>query len=42
MKISQQIISNIKSGNVNVKLIPLNPINIRDRFRKYIGLVDCL
>ena len=36
------IISRIKSGNVSVKPIPLNPINIRDRFRKYIGLVDYL
>ena len=39
---SYVIISKIKSGNVPVKIIPLNPITIRDRFRKYIGLVSYL
>ena len=39
---SYVIISKINSGNVNVKPIPLNPITIRDRFRKFIGLVDYL
>ena len=36
------IISKIKPGNVNVKPIPLHPITIRDRFRKFIGLVPHL
>ena len=36
------IISKIKSGNVNVQPIPLNPITIRDRFRKFIGLINYL
>jgi len=39
---SYVIISKIKSGNVPIKPIPLNPITIRDRFRKYIGLVSYL
>ena len=39
---SYVIISKIKSGNVKVDPIPLNPITIRDRFRKYIGLVSYL
>jgi len=39
---SYVIISKIKSGNVKVDPIPLNPITIRDRFRKYIGLVNYL
>ncbi len=41
-KNSYVIISKIKSGNVPVKPIPLNPITIRDRFRKFIGLVSYL
>ena len=41
-KNSYVIISKIESGNVSVKPIPLNPITIRDRFRKFIGLVDYL
>ena len=36
------IISKINSGNVPIKPIPLNPITIRDRFRKSIGLVSYL
>ena len=36
------IISKIESGNVPIKPIPLNPITIRDRFRKFIGLVSYL
>ena len=39
---SYVIISKINSGNVSVKPIPLHPISIRDRFRKYIGLVSYL
>ena len=39
---SYVIISKIKSGNVSIKPIPLNPITIRDRFRKEIGLVNYL
>jgi len=39
---SYVIISKIKSGNVPIKPIPLNPITIRDRFRKCIGLVSYL
>tara|TARA_Y100000768_G_scaffold80350_1_gene57172 strand:+ start:783 stop:1352 length:570 start_codon:yes stop_codon:yes gene_type:complete len=41
-KNSYVIIAKIKSGNVSVKPIPLNPITIRDRFRKIIGLVKYL
>ena len=41
-KNSYVIISKINSGNVIVKPIPLNPITIRDRFRKIIGLVSYL
>ncbi len=36
------IISKVKPGNVKVKPIPLHPITIRDRFRKFIGLVPYL
>jgi len=32
----------IVSGNIKVKPIPLNPITLRDRFRKYLGLVSFL
>ena len=39
---SYVIISKIKPGNVPIKPIPLNPITIRDRFRKAIGLVTYL
>ena len=39
---SYVIISKINSGNVPVSPIPLNSINIRDRFRKSIGLVSYL
>ena len=39
---SYVIISKINSGNVPIKPIPLNPITIRDRFRKSIGLVSYL
>ena len=39
---SHVIISKIKSGNVTIKPIPLNPITIRDRFRKSIGLIPYL
>ncbi len=39
---SYVIISKIKSGNVPIEPIPLNPITIRDRFRKKIGLVSYL
>tara|TARA_Y100001970_G_C13990092_1_gene727765 strand:- start:64 stop:633 length:570 start_codon:yes stop_codon:yes gene_type:complete len=41
-KNSYVIISKIKSGNVKTKSIPLHPITIRDRFRKFIGLVSYL
>ena len=41
-KHSYVIISKINSGNVPIKPIPLNSITIRDRFRKFIGLVDYL
>ena len=41
-KNSYVIISKINPGNVVVKPIPLNPITIRDRFRKSIGLVSYL
>ena len=41
-KNSYVIISKINPGNVLEKPIPLNPITIRDRFRKYIGLVSYL
>ena len=34
-KNSYVIISKVKPGNVNVKPIPLNPITIRDRFKKF-------
>jgi len=39
---SYVIISKINSGNVPIKPIPLNPITIRDRFRKSIGLISYL
>ena len=39
---SYVIISKINSGNVTVNPILLNPITIRDRFRKSIGLVSYL
>ena len=39
---SYVIISKINSGNVFTNPIPLNPITIRDRFRKFIGLVSYL
>ena len=39
---SYVIISKIKSGNVSIDPIPLNPILIRDRFRKFIGLIPYL
>ena len=39
---SYVIISKINSGNVKVDPIPLNPITIRDRFRKFIGIVKYL
>ena len=39
---SYVIISKVNSGNVLIKPIPLNPITIRDRFRKSIGLVSYL
>jgi sulfopyruvate decarboxylase subunit beta len=39
---SYVIIAKINSGNVPIKPIPLNPITIRDRFRKSIGLVSYL
>jgi|TARA_B110000196_G_scaffold311157_1_gene314776 sulfopyruvate decarboxylase subunit beta len=39
---SYVIISKINSGNVAIKPIPLNPITIRDRFRRSIGLVSYL
>ena len=39
---SYVIISKINSGNVKIDPIPLNPINIRDRFRKFIGIVKYL
>ena len=39
---SHIIISKIKPGNIPVNTIPLNPITIRDRFRKFIGLVSYL
>ncbi len=41
-KNSYVIISKIKPGNVKTKTIPLHPITIRDRFRKFIGLVSYL
>mgnify|MGYP001252154692 CR=1 FL=1 len=41
-KNSYVIISKIKSGNVSVKPIPLHPITIRDRFRKFMKLVTYL
>ena len=41
-KSSYIIISKVESGNNSAKPIPLNPITIRDRFRKFIGLVDYL
>jgi sulfopyruvate decarboxylase subunit beta len=36
------IISKINPGNIPIKPIPLNPITIRDRFRKKIGLIEYL
>ena len=39
---SYVIISKIDPGNVTVKPIPINPITIRDRFRKTVGKVDYL
>ena len=39
---SYVVISKINSGNVPIKPIPLNPVTIRDRFRKKIGLVPYL
>ena len=36
------IISKIQPGNVKVNPIPLNPITIRDRFRKFLKMVDYL
>ena len=36
------VIAKVKSGNKRVNPILLNPITIRDRFRKYIGLVSYL
>ena len=39
---SYVIISKIKSGNISVDPIPLNPILIRERFRKFIGLIPYL
>ena len=36
------IIAKIKPGNVDTKPIPLNPITIRDRFRKFLNLVEYL
>ncbi len=39
---SYVIIAKINSGNVKIDPIPLNPINIRDRFRKFIGIVKYL
>ena len=39
---SYVIISKINSGNVKIDPIPLNPITIRDRFRKFIGIVKYL
>ncbi len=39
---SYVIISKISAGNVPIKPIPLNPVTIRDRFRKKIGLVSYL
>ena len=39
---SNVIISKINSGNVKIDPIPLNPITIRDRFRKFIGKVKYL
>ena len=41
-KNSYVIISKIKPGNVNIKPIPLHPITIRDRFRKFMNLVTYL
>ena len=39
---SYVIISKINSGNVKIDPIPLNPITIRDRFRKFMGIVKYL
>lgn len=39
---SYVIISKINSGNVPIEPIPLNPVTIRDRFRKSIGLISYL
>ena len=39
---SYVIISKINSGNVPTNPIPLNSITIRDRFRKFLGLVKYL
>jgi len=39
---SHVIISKIQSGNIPIKPILLNPITIRDRFRKSIGIVPYL
>ena len=39
---SYVIISKINSGNVKIDPIPLNPITIRDRFRKFIGIIKYL
>ena len=39
---SYVIISKINSGNIKIDPIPLNPITIRDRFRKFIGIVKYL
>ena len=41
-KNSYVIIAKVKSGNIHTNSIPLNPITIRDRFRKYLGLVPYL
>ena len=39
---SYVIVSKIKPGNISVDPIPLNPILIRERFRKFIGQVPYL
>jgi len=39
---SYVIIAKINPGNVKIEAIPLNPITIRDRFRKFIGIVKYL
>ena len=39
---SYVIISKINRGNITIDPIPLNPILIRERFRKFIGLVKFL